>query len=796
MTDFKPSQEFLDKLVEVENLISKGLEDFLKNGKFTKNIRHIFFQVYNIIEYYSDEKFDSYIYDLYKKLIWNYATILSTLINNQRENSQISDVFIEQCNKMDLFIAFMTKCFSFLDLPAYAMFKNQPKILEIAYEIYTNIIFIPFQKKITDEVNILLGEDRRGNKDHRNKIKRILEIMRAMDRDIEEKKTKVEPKKEKPEKEKEKKEEKKEKNEIIENKEDNKIEEKKEEKKEEEKKEEEKKEEKKEEKEEKPAKTPFQDYWFNLFKEDTRQFIRNKAKTDIKDRSTPEYVFMELKFVEEENNRQTELINKRFYKRLNDIIYEEIIGTNMRELINKDSGVKYMLENDKYEELHNLYKLFQLYKPSLYEIANIFGDFIIKKGNALRKNETISRDPKKFVPELINLLDESNKLIADCFEENGILKKGKADSLSELMRDKYYQKQLAFYLDYCMRSGFNGKSEEIQEKTLNNIFELYKSIDNKIIFMLETNKKMRDRLIKDISLSISNEQKIVTELRNKDMKENIRKMENMIIDYYTSKTEGDSYKQSPSKGEPNGIILKVKIIRAHSWNIEKPDTIKFNLPKYFSSCLNDFENYYNKKHSQRKLIWCLIFSKVEIKYLYLNNISISSLPQILILLELEKSGTLSIKKLAEILDCKEALIKESIEGLILNPSFNKKQNIDQGVIIPTTTTEKDFNPNDEFKINMNFSHGTIMFNTIPMPKKKTPKEEKNKEEEEKFEIKKYQDNIIQATIVRIMKGKNGSAQHEWLVREVSRQIELFTAQPQQIKENIEKVMEKGLIKRE
>ena len=163
---------------------------------------------------------------------------------------------------------------------------------------------------------------------------------------------------------------------------------------------------------------------------------------------------------------------------------------------------------------------------------------------------------------------------------------------------------------------------------------------------------------------------------------------------------------------------------------------------------------------------------------------------------MEKSGTLSIKKLAEILDCKEALIKESIEGLILNPSFNKKQNIDQGVIIPTTTTEKDFNPNDEFKINMNFSHGTIMFNTIPMPKKKTPKEEKNKEEEEKFEIKKYQDNIIQATIVRIMKGKNGSAQHEWLVREVSRQIELFTAQPQQIKENIEKVMEKGLIKRE
>jgi len=36
----------------------------------------------------------------------------------------------------------------------------------------------------------------------------------------------------------------------------------------------------------------------------------------------------------------------------------------------------------------------------------------------------------------------------------------------------------------------------------------------------------------------------------------------------------------------------------------------------------------------------------------------------------------------------------------------------------------------------------------------------------------------------------------WLVNETFKQIELFKAQPQQIKENIEKLIEKNIIKRD
>ena len=60
-----------------------------------------------------------------------------------------------------------------------------------------------------------------------------------------------------------------------------------------------------------------------------------------------------------------------------------------------------------------------------------------------------------------------------------------------------------------------------------------------------------------------------------------------------------------------------------------------------------------------------------------------------------------------------------------------------------------------------------------------------------------QDNIIQAKLTTIMKSHHGKkVQHSWLVNEVSNQITDFKAQPHQIKENIEKIIEKNIIKRD
>ena len=191
------------------------------------------------------------------------------------------------------------------------------------------------------------------------------------------------------------------------------------------------------------------------------------------------------------------------------------------------------------------------------------------------------------------------------------------------------------------------------------------------------------------------------------------------------------------------------------------------MPKFLSSCLEDFEKFYLQKHQGQKLLWCLGLSKVNIEYLYLKqkNISSSTLPQLLSLLILEKKGKLSLGKIAELCGCQVSTIITDIQGLIFNPTFNPQCDPNKGIIVGTSINkEKEFKENDEI--------------------------------EEAQIIKRYQDNILQATITRIMKSKIGQeTTHVWLVGEAAKQIDLFKAQPQQIKENIEKLIEKNVIKR-
>ena len=123
---------------------------------------------------------------------------------------------------------------------------------------------------------------------------------------------------------------------------------------------------------------------------------------------------------------------------------------------------------------------------------------------------------------------------------------------------------------------------------------------------------------------------------------------------------------------------------------------------------------------------------------------------------------------------------------------------DKGLLLGNFDEKTEFKETDEVWFNFEFKNERIRFSTIPMKNTKSEAETKKEEQElEELAMRRYQDNVIQATLTRIMKSHNGKkVQHSWLINEVSKQIIDFTAQPHQIKGNLEKVIEKGIIKRD
>ena len=73
------------------------------------------------------------------------------------------------------------------------------------------------------------------------------------------------------------------------------------------------------------------------------------------------------------------------------------------------------------------------------------------------------------VPELISLQREINALVEKCFKNDSILQLAKDKAFFEFMQPDYYSKQVANYLDFCMREGFKGKDPRAIDEALNDI---------------------------------------------------------------------------------------------------------------------------------------------------------------------------------------------------------------------------------------------------------------------------------------------------------------------------------------
>ena len=735
---------------EVKNEMIDNIHEYLKNGTFPNKKPNAYMTAYTAVQTHADigDKECAMLLEYHNGVIRDY--IQDCLNDLSKEtNVNLIDAFIKHTEHITFLSYWMNRIFCYLDR-FYTKAKCKITLAKNALTLYTENFFNQFRNNIFIEVNKLIREDRQGIREYRPKIKIVMRIIKDLDYEF--------PK-------------------LI--KENNKISW------------------IQEKENSKGTEIAIQNDWYeNYFLGDTLKFSRDKGKGDVQTLSAPEYIVSQLKYLDEEYERQREFINEKFHNKINDINYQNLIGDHMKEIATMDTGIKKMLETKNDVQLTNLYKLFKLYPASLVEITEEFQPYIKSRGNTLYENKELSKDPKKFIPELISLKKEMDKLVLECFENNNTFQDVKNKAFSLFMKKDVYAKQLSNYADFCMRNGFKGKSQEEIDHTLNDIIDLFKCLNSKLVFQNESNKKMSERLIKKLSLSTLSERLFITKLKQEAGVTYVSKMQEMMNDLEKNKNETESYKSMPHKGAPNGIKLDITVISQSAWEVSKKNMEKIEMPKFLKTCLDDFDAFYIKKHQGQKLLWCLGLSKVEITYLYLRNknISVSTLPQLLSLLLLEKHGKLSLVSIAQHCGCQTSTIITDIQGLVYNPTFNPQGQPDKGLIVGTFS--KEFKETDEISINKNFTCSRMKIQTIPLPQKKSATEQKQAELEEAQIIKRYQDNILQATLTRIMKSRIGQeTSHVWLVNEAAKQIDLFKAQPQQIKENIEKLIEKNVIKR-
>ena len=324
-----------------------------------------YFNGYNIIQIFGDlgDNESESLFQYHNEVIKDYLEKCFKLISSKPKDELI-DLFIKQTENINILLYWLNRIFTYLDR-FYLKARNKKLLAVNEMKLYKEIYFNPLKDDIYKELSKFIKQDRNGNKESRKKIKSIMRILNDMD--ISEPKVI------------------KENNKIIwvmneyYKKTDDDI---------------------------------YKKEWYEkYFKEETIQFAKEKAEKEIKEKTIFEFILSQLKYLEEEKERQEDYINVKYHDIINKVNYQYLLE-NVEELVKKE-GIAYMFENRKKDELKKAYELFKLYEPSLNVLKEAFISFMKKKYEELKEKKE-GKDGE----ELNNFKNDVENLVSECFENN------------------------------------------------------------------------------------------------------------------------------------------------------------------------------------------------------------------------------------------------------------------------------------------------------------------------------------------------------------------------------------------
>ena len=192
---------------------------------------------------------------------------------------------------------------------------------------------------------------------------------------------------------------------------------------------------------------------------------------------------------------------------------------------------------------------------------------------------------------------------------------------------------------------------------------LFKYLEDKDIFQTFYTMGLSMRLIRGVSASYEAEASMIWKLRVACGFEYTNKLQCMFTGMYVllssastsphldmslSKDLTDSFKLYMIQEHPDAqdITFSIKILGTNFWPLNPP-TPGFVTPTEIAITYDRFQQYYQTKHSGRKLTWLWNYSKNELLTNYLNQkyILMTSSYQMAVLLQYNRHDTLSLNEI-------------------------------------------------------------------------------------------------------------------------------------------------------
>ncbi|KAM5538684.1 hypothetical protein V8D89_007713 [Ganoderma adspersum] len=524
------------------------------------------------------------------------------------------------------------------------------------------------------------------------------------------------------------------------------------------------------------------------FLDATEKYYRQESKAFLSENSVADYLKKAEERLREEEDRVERYMNSNTRKALINKCEHVLIREHAERMW---ESFQNLLDYDKDEDLQRMYALLSRIPEGLEPLRKKFEEHVKRAGLAavskLIGEGTAAQgapdvDPKLYVDAMLDVHQKNSETVTRSFRGEA----GFVASLDKACREFVNRNAatgtsttrspelLAKHADALLRKNNKMAEEEDLEGALNKVMILFKYIDDKDVFQSFYTTKLSKRLIHGVSASDEAEASMISKLKEACGFEYTNKLQRMFTDMSLSKDLTDNFKERMQQNHDDmDITFSIMVLGTNFWPLNPP-THDFIIPQDILPTYTRFSQYYQQKHSGRKLTWLWNYSKNELRTNYLNQkyILMTSSWQMAVLLQYNNNDTLSLEELMNATAISKDILKQVLAVLVKAK-----------ILINDETEQYDLNPSfksKKIRINLN------------MPIKAEQKAESTDVLKTVDEDRKY---VIQATIVRIMKARK-TMKNQALIQEVIQQIsQRFTPKIPDIKKAIDHLLEKEYIER-
>lgn len=496
---------------------------------------------------------------------------------------------------------------------------------------------------------------------------------------------------------------------------------------------------------------------------------------------------------EEERCRYT--LSQFSEQKIKTVIDDELIRRNISDVINLEgSGVRYMLDNDRLEDLANVYDLSARIDKKKTALTKAVQKRIVQLGdeiNAAAKafSQTPATNSKtaegadvngkkkeekekpvnqqtavaiKWVDDILNLKKKFDGIWERAFASDQGMQTAFTISFSDFINSNSRSSEfLSLFFDENLKKGIKGKTDNEVDALLDNGITLLRYIRDKDLFETYYKKHLSRRLLMKRSASMDAERQMISKMKMEVGNQFTQRLEAMFKDVAVSDDLTASYKDYVARTgdpDPKRVELEISVLTSTMWPMEIMSSSKDGavqlpciFPKEIDTVRQSFEKFYLSKHNGRKLSWQPGMGTADIRATFQRNgkpvrheLNVSTYAMIILLLFND-------------VPVDESLTFEEIQARTRIPDNDLIRNLQSLAVAPKTRVlrkepmSKDVKPTDRFFYNRDFQSMFTKVRIGVVSGGGNKVESQNERQETEKKMNEERGGSIEAAIVRIMK---------------------------------------------